>query len=144
MFDVLLRVREDAMLQAAVARAGQTPAQVVTAVAGTVNGTNRLLLVTTAPAHSLMAAALIGAATGASTAGIPAAELTNDVRAADELKSWERPPAAVAPTGSQLLRDQSDGRWWWIAVVAMLLAETAVRRSRSAQAAPEVPHARVA
>ena len=144
MFDVLVRVREDRVFQAAVERAGQTPAAVVTAVTGPVDGTKRLLLVTTAPAHSLMSAALIGAASRAIDASAPASELTDDVRAADELRSWERPPAAVAPTASQPLRDQSDGRWWWIAVVALLLGETIIRRSRPVEAAPEVPHARVA
>jgi hypothetical protein len=67
----------------------------------------------------------------------PASELTNDVRASRRAAiAGNVRHAAVAPTGSQPLRDQSDGPL----VVdrsrgALLLAETIIRRSRPAHAA---------
>jgi len=75
----------------------------------------------------------------------PATELTTDTVPAEELRTWERPPAAASPSGSQPIGDRSDSRWWWTAVIVLLAVETWLRRrQRAVQHEAEVPHARVA
>jgi len=64
----------------------------------------------------------------------------------EELATWQRPtPPTPTPstTTGQSLQD-SDGRWFWIAALALLALEGWVRRTRRAASPSEVTHARVA
>ena len=109
------------------------------AARGQVDGADRLLLFLEADAGSVPSAALIAAAAGAAAARPPASEIDPAVRAEAELRSWERPPAegvrpATDPAG------RSDGRWVWLAVLALLGVETLMRRApRAVAAATAVP-----
>ena len=141
MFDAWWAVRHDAALGAASRRADRAPADIVSAGVGTVEGVERLLLVTTEPAHRLTSAALIAAALSAAADAPSAAELSPDRRAAAELRTWERPAADVAPSGSSNQTGTSDGRWLWVAALVLLLVEWRMRRPRPVTATAEASHA---
>jgi hypothetical protein len=144
MFDVLMAVRSDPTLRAAAARAGKTAAGMVSARLGAVEGTERLLLFTSGPAHHLTSAAIV-AATMRGVADVPApAESAMGTLDESERAGWHRPPAEAARPGARLAGDQSDGRWWWLAALALLIGETIVRRTRPAPAEREAERARVA
>ena len=113
----------------------------VLAARGQVDGADRLLLFLQADAGSVPSAALIAAAAGAAAARPPASEIDPAVRTDAELRSWERPPAegarpATDPAG------RSDGRWVWLAVLALLGAETLMRRAPHAVATAAAAPAR--
>jgi hypothetical protein len=114
---------------------------VVLAARGQVDGADRLLLFVQTDAGSVTSAALIAAAGRAATALPPAGEVDPAVRTDAELRSWERPPAdgvrpATDPAG------RSDGRWIWLAVLALLALEMVMRRAPRAALIEE--HRRVA
>lgn len=106
----------------------------VVASRGSIDGTDRLLLFLQADAASVASAALIAAATGAAAARPPASELDPEIRSEAELKSWERPPTTARPATDPAGR--SDGRWLWLAVLALLGLETLMRRAPRAVAVP--------
>jgi hypothetical protein len=64
----------------------------------------------------------------------------------EELATWQRPtPLTPTPgTTTDPSREGSDGRWFWIAALALLALEGWMRRTMPAAAPSEVPHARVA
>jgi hypothetical protein len=145
MFDVVMAVTTDAAVQAAATRAGHSPADIVTSARGRVDDADRLLLFTPAPAGSLLSAAIVQAALRTSANEPPVSEQATETRTSDELHAWERPAAAVPPSGSQPIGDRSDSRWWWLAVIALLAGESWMRRRpRAMQQETEAPHARVA
>ena len=49
---------------------------------------------------------------------------------AAKLQTWGRPPAA-ADTSAWQRSDESDGRWLWLAALALLAIETLIRRGRT-------------
>jgi len=62
----------------------------------------------------------------------------------EELRRWERPATEIAPPSPD---DSSDGRWFWLTAIALLLIEELVRRSprvRQRRAVTEVSRERVA
>jgi hypothetical protein len=64
----------------------------------------------------------------------------------EELATWQRPtPATPTPgTASGPSSEDSDGRWFWIAALALIALEGWMRRTRRAASPSEVTHARVA
>ncbi|HEY6358156.1 MAG TPA: BatA domain-containing protein [Vicinamibacterales bacterium] len=64
----------------------------------------------------------------------------------EELASWQRPTPSTPTPGTTTGQsgEDSDGRWFWIAALALLALEGWVRRTRRAASPSEVPHARVA
>jgi len=145
MFEIVMAVTTDAAVQAAARRAGHPATDIVTAARGRVDDADRLLLFTTTPAGSLLSAAIIQAVLRASANEPAVSEQATETRTADELRAWERPPAAVPPSGSQPVGDRSDSRWWWMAVIALLAFEWWMRRRpRALPRETETPHARVA
>lgn len=64
----------------------------------------------------------------------------------EELATWQRPtPATPTPgTASGQSSEDSDGRWFWLAALALLALEGWMRRTRRAAPPSEVTHARVA
>ena len=121
----------------------ETGAPVVAAGQGSVNGRDHLLLFSLADAGSLSSAALISAATRARSVATPAAELEPATMSNDQLARWQRAPADVAASDAAT-SDESDGRWLWVAVLALLALETWMRRERRPRAAAEVPRDRAA
>jgi hypothetical protein len=120
---------------------------VVLATRGVVDGREQLLLLLRTDAGSLVSAALI-AATYRALSGIPPASELEPSSLSDELlASWQRPASpAVLPTTPDGNRE-SDGRWFWLIVLVLLMAESVLRRStREVRAEPamETPHERVA
>jgi len=95
----------------------------VTAVAAPINGERHLVLVMNVQPASLMSAAVMRAAAGA-VAPAPTVEGTV-THTAEQLKAWERPPAAVAPDGSRV-PDQSRGRWLWLAALVLMIVERVI------------------
>jgi hypothetical protein len=59
---------------------------------------------------------------------------------AAKLDTWGRPPAP-ADTAAWQRSDESDGRWLWLAALALLAIESLVRRGRTSAAAREEAHA---
>jgi hypothetical protein len=131
---------------AAVARAASTE-PLVLAARGVVDGREQLLLLIEADAGSLVSAALIAATYRALSGEPPASELEPSSLSDDLLASWQRPASpAVLPTTPDGNRE-SDGRWFWLVVLVLLIAESVLRRStREVRAEPamQMPHERVA
>jgi hypothetical protein len=115
MFDVLHTVTSDRLFDSAVTRAGGMPATAVTARRGSIDGVERLLLVTEMPASSVATAALAGAV--ARAAARPDAPIA---------------PTAPAPAASPSNDGHSDGRWLWLGVLMLFGVESLMRQRRQA------------
>lgn len=95
-------------------------------------------------AGSLTSAALISAATRAVSSAPPITELESSTIGDSALASWERSSSAAAVSPADPSSDASDGRWFWMAALALLALETLLRRARPRQVAPELRHDRAA
>lgn len=143
MGDVVARVRRDATLADAAARADvvdsavygapfvriatdATGRPVVVAARASIDGRERLLFAVLADAGSLASAALISAVTNALGTDAPVTELEPAVIPAAVLASWQRatPASAVAAIGG----GESDGRWFWLFALVLLSVEMLMRR----------------
>jgi hypothetical protein len=69
---------------------------------------------------SLVSAAVMRAAAHA-VAPAPTTDVTT-THSAEQLKAWERPPASIAPDGSQIPHE-SRGRWLWLAALVLMVIE---------------------
>jgi len=103
-------------------------AEIVTALAAPIGGERHLVLVMNVQPASLMSAAVMRAAARAVAPARPADVTVR--HGAEQLKAWERPPAAVAPEGA-VMPDESRGRWLWlVALILMVLERVIARRAR--------------
>lgn len=116
MGDVMARLVDDAVIDRA-ARA-------------IIDQREHLLLFTRAEPGSLPAAQLIHDVLRALNPAQNTAELETEVLSAETLAAWTRPPQDTRAPDP----DASDGRWFWLLVLALLGVETWLRR-RSARAA---------
>ena len=140
MFDAIAQIARDVMLDTAARRAGKRIADVVSWSAANVDGQDNLILSTPEPPHTVVSAALVAAAAraGASSPPVPP---EGSFISADELRAWERSPAAVAAAAQHLSERDSLGRWFWLAALVLMAVEfVLVRRARPATQ-PEVTHA---
>lgn len=133
MFDAVRAITQDRIVRAAALDTGRPVADVVAPLAAPINGGRHLLLVMNIQPASLMSAAVIHAAARAvAPAPLTDVTVTHD---AEQLKGWERPPAAVAPDDSQV-PDESRGRWLWLAALVLMMIERVIaqraRRPRTA------------
>jgi hypothetical protein len=112
----------------------------------TVDGKQRFVLVTDAPPLSLDAARLVSAARQATSSAPPPAELEPEALSDGELRAMERAPGAASTSQHRPLDDSgpSDGRWIWALVLALLIMEWWLRRSRPTAQAVTREHARAA
>jgi hypothetical protein len=161
--DVVATLRQDPILAAAAANAPvqddvsaePSPGSAIVSVArtsegrtvvlatnGTVDGTDRLLLMPIGPAGSLLTAAVIAAAMRAASDAPDVREREPASLPEEVLAAWRRPPASgsLAGTGD----DQSDGPWLWLLVLGLLGLESWMRRTRREARAPEMAHDRAA
>jgi hypothetical protein len=93
---------------------------------GVVDGRPGVVLVTSTPADSLAAAALMTAAARAAAGQRWDTGRLADAIPADELATWTR---EAAPSGTARTGDPAaHGRWLWAAVLALLAIESVVRR----------------
>ena len=145
MADVVARLRGDSTLVAAASTAkvggknaaDSTPFLVVArtdvgrpvavAASGNVQGHDRLLLFSIADPGSLASAALIVAVTRALSSAPPVTELEPASVSDAVLQGWERPASPIAPLAVYEAA-VSDGRWFWVIAIALLLIETLIRR----------------
>jgi hypothetical protein len=121
-------------------RAGEP---VVLAAEGTVDGTNRLVLLPLVNAGSLTSAALVAAATRATSAAPLVAEVDPSTIDDGLLRSWQREPVA-APAARDPRTGASDGRWLWVLALVLLALETVLRREGREQTLNQVAHDRAA
>jgi hypothetical protein len=118
------------------------------AASGSVDGHRTLLIFPLVDAGSLTSAALIAATAEAVGNSLPVAEyeplhLTDDV-----LRQWQQPVPEAAPR----VREPgaaSDGRWFWLLALVLLIVEAWLRKRRTLQQPREQPtvesaHERVA
>ena len=113
------------------------------AAARDAGGARQLVLFSMADAASVFSAALYSRAAHAVSPDA-IAEAEPMTIPADRLREWQRAPSDVAPPTNGTAGD-SDGRWFWIAVLVLLGVEVWLRRRRStATESAEVVHARVA
>jgi hypothetical protein len=120
-----------------------TGAPLLIAAARDAGGVRQLVLFSMADAASVFSAALYSRAAYAVSPGT-IAEAEPMMISADRLREWQRAPTDVAPPTNGTTGD-SDGRWFWIAALALLGVETWLRRQRpAATPSAEVAHARVA
>ncbi len=123
--------------------ANHAPVVAAAAIAG-VNGAARLLLWSRAPDDAIVTAALLlSASTDRATV---TSRATVDGVSDDELRRWERVPAALARVSSSQTRGDydsgpSDGRFLWLVVLLLLAAETLLRRRQSRVAAASIGRA---
>jgi hypothetical protein len=119
MVDLLVRLRAEGF--------GPTASGV-----GRVDGRDRLVLVTNLAAGSLRAARLASIAEGAASVAPPIAELDGELLPDAEIARWQRPVPTDAPSSvrRQETNAPSDGRWLWLAALALLLIEIPLRRQR--------------
>jgi len=111
---------------------------VLTATADTLPGHERLLLHAAMPPGSLASAALIAAVERATSLAPVAAEADPSSLPDSLLSAWQRPPAKNAPRRAATSGGESDGRWLWIGVIALLVIEMVVRRSSRERAEASV------
>ena len=135
MFDVFRAITQDRLVIAAAHDAGGPVADIVAPLAAPIGGEPHLLLVMNVPPASLTSAAIIRSAARA-VAPAPAgyATATHNL---EQLKAWERPPAAVAPEGAQI-PDESRGRWLWLAALVLMIVERLIARRPRIAAHTEV------
>ncbi len=95
--------------------------------------TARLLLISRAPAEHLATSALLLAVSRALAPAGPSAAVDDVGRLDDEqLRRWERAPSArstPSTVDASAESGPSDGRWVWLLVLALLAAETILRRA---------------
>jgi hypothetical protein len=155
MTELVARLRGDSMLASVAAAAHDVTADtlgagnglvvarmedgrpLIVALQGTVEGRERLLLISRANAGSIASATLISAVSRALSLAPPLAELDQATISESVLVTWQRPSAAYAPahTGGPTTGD-SDGRWLWLLVLILLALETWLR-SESRAPSPE-------
>ena len=100
-------------------------------LAGIATSDSGLIIHSCADAGSLAGTALLAATASALTPRPVLEEREPDVVADEVLRTWERPPTAFAPRG----RDETspDGRWFWLAAIALLVVEQLFRRGKTAR-----------
>lgn len=153
--DLVLALRDNHVFREA-ARAAQVPpaceapgavvarasgGEVLATVAGVGDG---VVVHSCANAGSLAGTALLAALASALTPPNDFVE-REPVAVPDEvLRTWERPPAALAPRGRE--ETSPDGRWFWLMAIALLVVEELVRRggTEKASSAGKVDHERAA
>jgi len=113
---------------------------VVLAAEGLLEGRRRLALFSLADAGSLTSAALLAAIAHASSIGTPWTAYEPSLISDDVLARWQRAPTA-APRSRDAATDStegdSDARWLWIVVLALLGIESLMRRERRIASARE-------
>ena len=160
MADLVARLRADSMLTSASADAvvnansGDTTSMLavartdsgspaVTAVQGSVEGREHLLLISFVDASSVASAALIAATSRALSGESPPNEMEPTTIPDSVLRSWLREPdvnAAPRANGD----GGSDGRWLWIVALALLGLESWLRRTRREEVMSNMVHDRAA
>jgi len=132
MYDVVRAIAQDHLVKAAALETGRPVVENLSPLAVRINGDTHLLLVMAVPPTSLMSAAVIRA-TAQAVAPAQAASTTS--LSADQLTAWERPAAAVAPDGAHS-PNEPQGRWLWLAALALMLVERVItQRARRPKAA---------
>jgi hypothetical protein len=120
----------DAAWMGDVAAAVWEHAAVTRAGVASVDGRERLLLFTDAAPGTVEAAALALAAAAALGGRTPAAEREPAALPDARLETWRRPAGTVDLPADDT--GDSDGRWLWLLALALLGAETLLRRPRRA------------
>jgi hypothetical protein len=142
MADVFARVHDDSLLVRAAADAEvlSLPASYDTAYTVVARNTvgrpavlaaaaqDRLLLLPLVDAGSLTSAALIAAAERALSSSAPATELEPATLPADLLQRWRRAPGEPRLAPGHNSNEHSDGRWFWLLAITLLILENVVRR----------------
>jgi hypothetical protein len=107
------------------------------AARASIEGRDYLVFFAAIDPGGLAAAALIGSIGRALSSAPAVTEFEPAVTPEAVLAAWQRPPVDRAASGANT--DASDGRWLWLVVLALLVAETVYRRSlrRSATGAVE-------
>jgi hypothetical protein len=143
MVDLVARLRADAALQQSAsgdtAIAVETERGIVAVrnaaarpIVVALQDGERLLLVSASDAGSLATAMLIASTMRGLSVADPLAELEPSTIADAVLGAWQREPAATVATRTSAGGDAgiSDGRWLWLAALALMILELALRRAR--------------
>jgi hypothetical protein len=141
MFDAARAVIGNPVAQAAARRSGVDLSKTIRFAARSNGGVNNLAVFVDAAPHTVLATAILGAAMDAAADPIPAGEMTPTTLTPEELKGLERSPTQPDGSAPGVPGELSDGRWFWLAALVLLILEGAVRRTT---VKAEVPHARVA
>jgi cobalamin synthase len=154
MADLVARVRSDSLMivsardaAAAMDSLGLVVARntagrpVVTAAKADVGGRTGLVFFSATEPSSLASAALIAAVDRARSIATPLAELEPTTIPDQTLAAWQREPSTTTTSES----NDSDGRWLWIVVLALIGVETLMRRALPPKTADvEMVHERAA
>jgi Aerotolerance regulator N-terminal len=108
---------------------------------GTRHDPERLVVLTNADPLSAPALQLVAAARHAASRPLPPPGVAAQPISRAVLASWERAPSLRSSIPSGPDDDRSDGRWLWVAVLALLGVESVLRR-RPAQHAPDASEGR--
>jgi hypothetical protein len=112
---------------------GPRDAPIALAARGSIEGEDRLLFFSLGAAGTLESAALLSAVLNAAADHPPVAELEPAQESADRLRAWERPSGTVLMANNAA--QASDGRWFWVVVLVLLVVEWQIRnRTKSAHA----------
>jgi hypothetical protein len=101
---------------------------------GTRGVPERLVVVTSADPISAPALRLVTAARRASSPALRLSEIGGPRIPRELLASWQRPPSARPSAPNAPDDDRSDGRWFWIAALALLGIEYVLRRRPTSHA----------
>jgi hypothetical protein len=127
MGDVLLALHRNSLLSAASDAVSGLPRAGVT----TIDGAERMTLISGAPAGSLASAALLSATARALHPSPAPAELNPDQLSLDSLNLLQREAGerTVMDDGAQAGGGSPDARWFWLLALALLAVEWRVRRA---------------
>lgn len=110
-----------------------------------VDGRRQLALFSHAGPGTIESARLVAAARAALSIAPPLSELEPAAMTPAEVSALQRLPSAEAPVvNADNANGPSDARWLWLGVLALMIAERLVRRTRPFVSAPAEEHARAA
>jgi len=147
--DVMIALRRDPLLAAVADSARLTPScesrgtpilhngngEAVATIGRSQPGSeHQILIFTCLEPGTVAGTSLLAAVVSAAEPDVPMQEREPGILPDETLRKWERPPASVGPRTVE--ETSPDGRWLWLAAIALLLLEEWVRRRAPRRQAP--------
>ena len=137
MFEAVTAIEQDPLLQQAASRGRTRVADRLSWMVVALAGADTLVLSTTEPPHSLISAALIGAAARAAAGWPEPAGRAVQFMTAGEIAALERPAVAATAAASEPSPHESASRWFWIVALLLMATESLMASRRRTEVVQE-------